>query len=430
MKKKWMFIGGGVLIILLVAAIIKGKVSEKGTKVAVEKAVFGKVVESVSANGKVQPEVEVIITPDVPGEIIELPVVEGQKIKKGDLLAKIDPDILKSTRDRMEAALNSSNANLANAKARLAQAKARLINSEANFRRNKQLFDEKAISQADFDAVKAEYEVAKAEVEASEESVRGAEYNVKSSKAALSEADENLQRTSIYSPMDGVVSKLSVEQGERVVGTSQMSGTEIMRVADLQNMEVNVDVNESDIIRVALGDTAEIEVDAYLERRFNGVVTEIANSAQSDNAMSADQVTSFEVKIRILRSSYEDLIDDANPHLSPFRPGMSASVDIKTERKSNALLVPLQAVTLREDTTSENKEDEELIEVCFVHQEGKAIKVPVKTGIQDSKNIEVLSGLKEGDEVIFAPYSAVSKKLENEDEIIVVEEDKLFEKED
>jgi HlyD family secretion protein len=428
MKKNHIIIIIVVVVALIVAAVIKSKVSDKGTKVAVKTAEFGKVVETVSANGKVQPEVEVIITPDVPGEIIELPVIEGQKVKKGDLLARIDPEILESAKDRLEASVNSASANLANSKARLAQAKARLINSETNYKRNESLIKDKAISQADFDAVKAEYEVAKAEVEAASESVKGAEFNVKSARAGLREADENLLRTQIYSPMDGVVSKLVVEKGERVVGTSQMAGTEIMRIADLQNMEVNVEVNESDIIRVSLGDTANIEVDAYLDRKFTGIVTEIANSAQN-SLMSSDQVTSFEVKIRILRSSYIDLVDEERAHLSPFRPGMSAAVDIKTQRNTNALLVPIQAVTLREDTTSENKEDEELIEVVFVHRDGKAYSVPIITGIQDSKNIEVKEGIAQGDEVIFAPYSAISKKLENENEVIVVEEDLLFEKE-
>jgi len=427
MKKKHIIIIVIVVAALVAAAIIKSQVSEKGTKVAVKPAEFGKVVETVSANGKVQPEVEVIISPDVPGEIIELPVIEGQKVKSGDLLARIDPEILESARDRMEASANSSSANLANSKARLAQAKARLINSETNYKRNESLIKDKAISQADFDAIKAEFEVAKAEVEAAIESVKGAEFNVKSARAGLREADENLMRTQIYSPMDGVVSKLNVEKGERVVGTSQMSGTEIMRIADLQNMEVNVEVNESDIIRVSMGDTANIEVDAYLDRKFTGIVTEIANSAQSAG-MSSDQVTSFQVKIRILRTSYLDLIDEDRPHLSPFRPGMSAAVDIKTQKNSNALLVPIQAVTLREDTTAGDKEDEELIEVVFVHRDGKAIVIPIKSGIQDSKNIEITSGLVAGDEIIFAPYSAISKKLENEDEVIVVEEDLLFEK--
>lgn len=427
MSKKKIFIAVAVVVVLIVAAIIKSKVSEKGTKVSVKPAQYGNVIETVSANGKVQPEVEVIITPDVPGEIIELPVKEGMQIAQGDLLAQINPEILKSTKDRMEASVNSSKATLANAKARLAQAKARLINTEVNYKRNQQLFKDKVISEADFDAIKAEFEVAKAEVEASGESVKGAEFNVKSAAAALNEATENLLRTKIYSPMNGVVSKLVVEKGERVVGTSQMSGTEIMRIANLQNMEVNVEVNESDIIRVTLGDTATIEVDAYLDRKFNGIVTEIANSAQS-SALSADQVTSFEVKIRILRTSYQDLIDPEKDYLSPFRPGMSAAVEIKTQRNNNALLVPIQAVTLRSDTTKQNKETDELIEVVFVHQEGKAIMKKVTTGIQDSKNIEIIDGVNKDDEVIFAPYSAISKTLQANDAIMVVEEEQIFDK--
>ena len=426
MKKKHYIISAAVLVALIIGAVVKSKYSEKGLKVAAQKVALGKIIETVSANGKVQPEVEVIITPDVPGEIIELPISEGQKVAIGDLLAVINPDLLQSARVRMEAALNSTNANLSNAKARLAQAKARLINSQANFKRNNKLFDQNAISEADYDAAKAENEVSKADVTAAEETVKGAKFNVKSARAGLKEASDNLKRTRIYAPMDGTISSLKVEKGERVVGTSQMAGTEIMRVADLGNMEVSVDVNESDIIRVTLGDTADIEVDAYLERKFKGVITEIANSAQSGMSMSADQVTSFTVKIRILRSSYNDLIDPEKPHLSPFRPGMSAAVNIKTERKKDIFIVPIQAITLREDTTA--KDEEELMEVVFVHQDGKAIMMKVKTGIQDSKNIHVLSGIEESDEVIFAPYSAVSKKLEDENLVTIVDEDDLFDK--
>lgn len=426
MKKKYIYIAIGLLVILVAAAITKSKLAPQGIKVSVEEVKTGKVIELVSANGKVQPEVEVTMSPDVPGEIIELPVKEGQKVAKGDLLAVINPDILQSTRERMAAALNQANANLANSRARLAQAEARLINAKANYNRNKKLVEDKAISQADFDAVTAEYEVAKADVEAAKETVKGAEFNVKSARAALKEADDNLKRTRIYAPMDGTVSKLSVELGERVVGTSQMAGTEIMRIADLTNMEVNVDVNESDIIRISLGDTAEIEVDAYLDRTFYGVVTEIANSAKSDMTVNTDQVTSFSVKIRILRSSYQDLIDHSHPHLSPFRPGMSAAVDIKTDRKKGITIVPIQAVTLRPDTAKPEKE-EELVEVVFVQEGEKAIMKKVTTGIQDSKNIEIKKGVSVGEQVIVSPYSAVSKFLENEKAIEVVEEDMLFE---
>ena len=274
------------------------------------------IIETVSANGKIQPEVEVKISPDVSGEVIELAVKEGDDVKQGNLLAKIKPDVYMSHVDRMEASVNSNKANLANTKARFLEA-------EANYKRNKKLWDQDVISDADFDAVKASLAVA-------EQTMVGAEYNVKSANASLKEARDNLAKTMIFAPVSGTVYMLGVEKGERVVGTSQMAGTAMMRLANLNEMEVSVEVNENDIVRVEVGDTAEIEVDSYLDRDFNGLVTEVANSANTEG-VGADQVTNFTVKIRILQDSYKDLIDKSNPNISPFRPGMSATVDIQTE---------------------------------------------------------------------------------------------------
>lgn len=450
MKKKHYIISAIILVILIVVAIIKSKTGKDVISVTVEPAKIRTIIETVSANGKVQPEVEVKISPDVSGEIVELFAIEGMLVKTGDLLAKINPDIYLSMKERAEAALNTAQANLSNAQARHSQAKAQLINTEASFKRSEKLFKDGAVSESDFDAAKASYEVAKAEVEAAGHSVEAAEYNIKSASASLKEASDNLLRTTILSPMDGTISSLKVEKGERVVGTSQMAGTELLRIAELMNMEVNVEVNENDIVRITLNDTAEIEVDAFLGRKFKGIVTEIANSANT-SGVSAEQVTTFNVKIKILRSSYSDLISNDKPHLSPFRPGMSATVEIQTEIAENVLSVPIQAVTTREDTAdfeeNENKEEEEEgmvkqknddrkkiaeikeVEECvFVLNEGKAVKKMVKTGIQDSKNIRIISGIEENEEVISGPYSAVSRELENEMKVEKVEKKDLYKK--
>jgi HlyD family secretion protein len=383
---------------------------------------------------------------------VELKVKEGDRVQKGDLLCKIRQDIYISNLDKMAAMLNTSKANLANAKARLLQAKAQFNNSEANYQRQKKLIEQQAISQAEFDGVKASYETAKAEVLASEQSVAAAEFNVRNAEASVKEAGDNLQRTTIYSPVDGIVSKLNVEEGERVVGTSQMAGTEILTLADLKEMEVNVDVNENDIVRVKNGDTALIEVDAWIDRKFKGIVTEIANSSNT-TGMNADQVTNFPVKVRILRESYSDLLLADKPDYSPFRPGMSASVEILTRRVGKALSVPIQSVTTREDTTGygvdenskkkfgkkekeqqdeqqddekEKKDDEPTKQYVFVIEGERAIMKEVKTGIQDNNYIQVLSGLKTGEEVISGPYKAVSKSLKNRTPVKKVDKEELF----
>lgn len=427
-KKKHIYIGV-LLLLLIIGAIVKAMQSSKPFDVTTEKAEKRLIIETVIANGKVQPEVQVKISSDVSGEIIELNVREGDQVKKGDILAKINPDLYLSARDRLAAALNTAKANVANANARLAQSKAQFINAEAAFNRNKILHKQGAISDAEFDAAKSQYEVAKAEVEAAEQSIIAAEFNLKSAEASLKEANDNLQRTTIIAPVDGTVSMLSVEKGERVVGTTQMAGTEMMRIANLTEMEVKVDVNENDIVRIKLGDTADVEIDAYLGRKFKGVVREIANSAKV-TGLSADQVTNFEVKVRILRSSYEDLINKDKPHLSPFRPGMTASVEIKTNKVNNALSVPIQAVTTREDTSKINTTEvnqidlssENSFECVFVFNDGKSVIKKVKTGIQNNKYIQILSGIEEGEEIITGPYTIVSKQLKDGDKVAIKSE--------
>jgi len=407
-------------------------------KVTTEFAKKRTIIETVSANGKIQPETDIKISPYISGEVIQLNVKEGDKVAKGQLLAKIDPEIYKTTYERMNAQVNSQKANLANSRARLAQVEAQYKKSQLDFQRNKKLWNEKVISDSEFEAVTSSFEVAKAEVKAAKQSVIAAEHQVSSSEASLNEAHENLTKTSVIAPNDGTVSKLNIEEGERVTGASQFSsGTEIMRVADLSKMEVNVEVNENDIVRVNMGDTSIIEVDAYLNRDFTGVVTEIATSADIIGT-SVDQVTNFDVKIRILSDSYKDMIPDENPDFSPFRPGMSATVEIQTETAHNILTVPIQAVTTRSDTSSNNEskdinldedtdnndseneitpKDEEIIEYVFIYVDGVAKINKVETGIQNSTYIEISEGLTEDEEVITGPYRAVSKRLKNDDAV-------------
>lgn len=447
----WIIVIG--LVFLISIMMLKNCSGDKSVKVAVEKATKRNIMESVSANGKIQPEVEVKISSDVSGEIVELFVKEGDQVKKGDLLCRINPLIYESNSSRMVATLNGAKANLSNSKARLEQIKAAFANSEASYNRNKKLFDQGAISQSDFDLAKATYEGAKADVKGAEDNVDASEYNVKSTEASLKEANDNLAKTNIYSPVNGTVSKLNKEKGERVVGTAQMEGTEIMRLANLNEMEVSVEVNENDIVRVHNGDTSAIEVDAYLGRKFKGIVTEIANSANT-TGVTAEQVTNFVVKIRILQESYMDLLT-ANNNVAPFRPGMSATVDVQTKRVSNVIAVPIQSVTTRNDSTEYNLQnkvsggdkggdDDEIVvksdkkqnndalikieECVFVYNaaEGKVKKVAVKTGIQDNNYIEIISGIKEGDEIISAPYSAIAKELKDGDVVNKVDKSELF----
>lgn len=434
-KKLIKYLGAALVILIIIVVIAKNRGcvgKDVMVKVSTEKAEKRTITEMVTANGKIQPEIEVKLAPDVSGEVVELEVNEGDEVEKGQLLVKINPDIYESALDRMEASLNTSKANLANAKARLAQVKAQFINAEANYKRNKKLWEDGVVSDADFENTKSNYEVAKADVEAAEQNVIAAKFNVKSAAASLKEARENLSKTNIYAPMNGTISKLNIEKGERVVGTSQFEGTEIMRVANLSEMEVNVSVNENDIVRVEKGDTALIEVDAYINRKFKGVVTQIANSANT-TGISADQVTNFDVTIKILRESYKDLIDKENGMNSPFRPGMSASVDIQTETAYDVVTVPIQAVTTREDTTSTdsatatlNKKDENIYECLFVVSGNMVSLKRIETGIQDNKYIHVTKNLEEGEEVVVAPYRAISKKLKEGTKVEVVKKETLF----
>jgi len=404
-----------IVIVLIIFAVIGKKAGWFGkaltVKVAVENAEKRVIVETITANGKIQPEKEVKISPDVSGEIVELTVKEGDNVEKGKLLLRIKPDTYISQKDRSLAAISS-------ARARLAQSEAQFTQADLAFKRSKQLYDEQTISKSDFEQAEATYTVAKSEVDA-------AKFSVISAEASVKEANENLTKTSIYAPMSGTVSMLLIELGERVAGTNLMAGTELLRVADLSRMEAQVQVNENDIPRVKLGDTALIEVDAYLDQKFKGIVTEIANSAKT-TGVSADQVTNFDVKILVLPQSYKKLVDAGDKN--PFRPGMSATVDIRTQSKSDIITVPIQSVTTRTDTTkiAGTPSEKDIRTIIFITDGKYALAKDVKTGIQDNSYIEILSGVAVNDRVISAPFSAISKKLSDSTLIEVVKKEVLF----
>jgi len=434
---------GGVVVLIFGGLFLAQKMEWIGkvepTEVEFAKVSRSTIIEKVSASGKIQPEVEVKLSPDVSGEIVSLNVAEGDSVVAGQELLKIRPDNYVSLLARAEAQMNATKANMEQSKAVLAQSEARLSKAKIDYDRNAKLHKDKVISDADFYQFLSAYTVAKQDLEAAKANVNAANYNVKSSEAALKEAKTNLTKTTIYAPQSGIISKLNVELGERVVGTSQMAGTEMLRIANLNKMEVRVNVNENDITRVSLGDTVLIDVDAFSssERKFKGVVYEIASSANSSgaSAVSNDAVTEFEVKIRVLRSSYADLIKGKLSY--PLKPGMTASVEILTNRKENIATVPLSSVTTREigaelkegekkeeegmnatnsnDALEAKKRKENTKEVVFVMEKGKAKMIQVKTGISDFENIEIVSGLKDGQEIISGPYATVAKKLKEGD---------------
>jgi HlyD family secretion protein len=446
MKKIFIYIVTGCAA-LAVVLMLKSCSGGAAIKVTTEKATYGNIIESVSSDGNIQPTTIVKISPDVSGEIVDLPVHEGQRVKKGDVLAKIFPDVYRSAFDQAEAAYNSSKAAITNAQAQLASSQAQYDNQNTIYDRNKKLFAQGAIAQSDLDASKAAFVTAEANLKAAQDNIEAAQYNSKSAEASMKEAQDNLTKTTILSPIDGVVVGLTVKLGERVVGTATMAGTVMMSVADLSNMEADVNVNENDIVNVKIGDTAYISVDAFLNRKFKSVVSEVSNSANvsANGTSTVDQVTNFLVKIHILSSSYTDLMP-AGTNDSPFKPGMSATADIQVKFATHVLSVPIEAVTTRnpkdtmkfaamgkkddkKDDKKESKKAENndkkdtIIECVFLYSNGKVKQVTVTTGIQDANNIEVKSGLKEGDEVVNAPYSAVSSALK--DGMMVQKTDKL-----
>ena len=447
----------GVLFLAITGFVVakkQGWVGQPaGTEILTAKAGPATIVEKVSASGKLQPETEVKISPDVSGEITELYVAEGDSVKKGQLLLRIRPDNYQAMVNMQSATVNTQRANVGQAQARLQQLLANAKQTELTFRRNASLYKQKVISQADYEASKAAYDASQEEVNSARQSIRAAQSGVASAQASLDEARRNLDKTTIYAPVSGTVSKLNVERGERVVGTSQMAGTEIMRIADLNSMEVRVNVNENQIIDVNLGDSVDVDVDSYAntDEKFRGLVTSVANTAK--DALTAEAVTEFEVRVRLLPESYQHLMRKVSGRvIVPFRPGMTASVDIITDRKNNVLSVPLNAVTTKTDSTALAGPDKakgpsvrvgrgrsqpeenaptaaptDVQEVVFVVRGGKAVMVPVKTGISDVTNIEIVSGLKAGDEVASGPYATVHKRLKD-GALVVVKDAKTINK--
>lgn len=443
----------GLVVVLVAVKMISGNKNE-GTKVATEKVTKKTIIETVNASGKIYPEIEVKISPDISGEVVELNVEEGDSVRKGQVLARIFADIYALQRDEAASRVSQSRATVANSEAALEALKATLDQAKVNYDRNKKLFDEKVISRSEFESFETAYRTAQANYNAAKQNVKGLEAGVLTAQTSLSSANKNLGRTTLVAPMNGVVSALNVKKGERVAGNSFNIGTEMMRVADMNVLEVRVDVGENDVVKINLGDSADVEVDAYNNRKFKGVVTQIASSTKGSatQALASNDVTQYEVKIRLDKSSYEDLIDPAKPKKFPFRPGMNASADIKTKRHENVLAVAINAVTTRvigsDKTIADKKKEEkkkleeageeeesnivdtdELEEIVFVVQKDETVKrVVVKTDIQDINNIEIRSGLKEGDEVVVGPFNAISKTLKDGAKVKVVPKDKLFEK--
>jgi HlyD family secretion protein len=453
MKKKsnklWWILGGVALLFIAALLIAKQKGligKEKPTEVEFATVSKSNLTETVSASGKIQPELEVKITPDVPGEIIGLYVKEGDSVKKGQLLLRIQPENYISVVERFRAGVNQSKASAEQSKSQIARSESSLLRAEMDFKRQQKLFTDKVISKSDLEISETNFRIANQDLAAAKANYEASKFGIRSAEANLKDATENLRKTNIYAPMNGIVSKLDVELGERVVGTSQMTGTEMLRIANLNNMEVRVNVNENDIVRVSDNDKVIIDVDAYsaTNKEFAGVITQIANTANgSGGANSTEAVTEFEVRINILPSSYQELLRKSK---YPFKPGMTATVDIITESKNNVIAVPISAVTTRTEKDKKEGEEEnknglgavkEVVvskdkpkEIVFVNEKGIARERVVKTGITDTEagTIEILDGLKVGDIIISGPFVEVSQRLE--DGSIITEKKKETKKEE
>jgi HlyD family secretion protein len=445
----WIWVLAALFVVLVAAVIYKGKTKPKGKEVELSDVELRSIDEKVSASGKIFPATEVKISSDVSGEIVELYVKEGDSVFAGQILAKIDPETYVSAVERGRATVNNSKSQLSmakaqieNAAAQIEQIKAQLDNAKTIHSRNEKLLRDKLISQVEFDqslsskqSLEAQLNAANASLKSSINSSEGQSFAIKSSEASLRELQTSLSRTTIKAPMTGIISSLSVEKGERVVGTIQMTGTEMMRISNLNNMEMQVDVSENDIPKVKMGDIADIEVDAYIGKKFKGIVSEMANSAsnisKTGTQVATDQVTNFIVKIQIDPASYAALTQSGNKY--PFRPGMSGSVEIYTNRVENVVAVPIQAVTVRE---KENKaknsslsEELDIEEVVFVMDADTARKVVVTTGLQDDRFIEVKSGIKKTDKIISGPFNLISKDLKVGERVRKKEEPKNDKKE-
>lgn len=446
-RRKWIFITIGILLAALVLSQVMGK-GDSAEKVVIEKTAKRTIIESVNASGKVYPEVEVKISPDISGEITELNVAEGDSVRRGQVLARIYADIYALQRDEAASRVNQSSATVDNSSAALDALKANLEQAQQSFERNKKLYEDKVISKAELEQYETTLKSSQANYNAAQQNIRSLKANVQASQVGLNKANKDLSRATLTAPMDGVISSLKIKKGERVAGNSFNVGTEMMTVADMSVLEVRVDVGENDIVKISIGDSADVEVDAYNNRKFKGVVTKIASSTKTSTGLTtSNDVTNYEVRIRLDKSSYQDLAGKA----FPFRPGMNASADIKTKRVDNVIAVPITAVNARvkgsdksmEDRKMEDRQnkdedaaevsadgyDDELEEVVFILQkDGTVKKAVVKSGIQDINYIEILSGLNAGEEVVTGPYNAISKKLKTGMKVKVVPKEKLFEK--
>jgi HlyD family secretion protein len=452
MNKKllWTIISLVVLIVVFVTLKKTGVIGkEDGLTVSAEKAAMRTIIETVNASGKVYPEIEVKVSPDISGEIVELNVNEGDSVTKGQVLARIYADIYSTQRDQVAAGVNQARAQLANSSASIVGLKATLDNAKQVYDRQLKLYNDKVTSRQEFEQAQQAFRSAEANYNGAKEGLKGTQAAISGAEAQLARANKDLSRTTLVAPMNGIISLLAVKKGERVVGTAQMAGTEMMRVADMRSIEIRVDVGENDIPKVKIGDTAVVEVDAYTNRKFKGLVYKIANpiTSASGAAGGSSEVTNYKVHIRLLQSSYQDLLVAGNSF--PFRPGMSASADIQTKTKVNVLSIPLNAVTTRDKSeakagTSSGKEDkkeeaapttdkksleaDDTEEVVFVLQKDNRVKkVKVKTDIQDLNFIEIVNGIAAGDQVITGPYNTVSKLIKDSSLVKVVSKDKLFE---
>lgn len=438
-KRLWWLIGGGVALLIILIIIGKSR-GDKGTKVAIEKAAMHTITETVTASGKIYPETEIKISPEVSGEIIELPVEEGDSVHRGELLVKINPAIYSSVVTQAAASVEESRARANNSREMAQQSKAQFDQAQSNYERNQKLYKDKVISAMEFEQARATYLSAKATYEASRASVSGGQFGVQGASASLNQARENLKKTTILAPTTGIISQLNVKLGERVVGTAQMAGTVMLSIADMSRIEVRVDVSETDIAKVKIGDTTVIEADAYRNRKFTGIVSKVGvSSTASVNGLTAstDQVTNYTVHILILPSSYQDIAESLARGKFVFKPGMSSSVEIQTRRERNILSVPVNAVTTRDwpdsiknkNHNSTSLENNDIRQVVFVY-DAKTKQVAlrdVKTGIQDNEYIQITAGLKEGEEVVVAPYGAIARTLKDKSHVTVTDKEKLFE---
>lgn len=429
-KSKWIqrsFLILGIILGLVLIARWQGWIGGKNEiSVEVEKVMPRTLISSVTESGSIQPDIEVPVSPDVSGEVVELYVKEGDSVTSGQLLLAIRPDSYQAALEQSEASLNTAQADYAQAKANLEQAHSNILQDSINYERNLKLFKDKVISLMELEASELKFKISKSQFLAGNQTVNAAFYRVKSAEASLRQSKDNLRKTNIYASMSGIITMLKVEVGQRVVGTAQMAGTEIMKIADLSKMEVAVEINENDIVNVHIGDSATVEVDAFPDHKFYGYVSEIAYSATVQSAGSTDQITNFKVILFINPESYlsnEKIMRNIPKNQSPFRPGMSSQVQIFTDRKENVKSIPIQAVTLERNEGSTASTENGNKEVVFIYKDGIVKSTPVKTGISDDQHIEILEGLTEDQEVVIGPYRIISKELTDGMKVKIMSQD-------